>query len=100
MIQRETPRPCPFLAKIVLEDRRFRQARTYHHFSALSTLDARSHGRKGNCDPWQVVEGEEPYIIYKYGKEEKAFDTLVRLVARCAYALIGVDRARRKSYIL
>ena len=32
MIQREAPRPCPFLAKIVLEESRFRQARTYHHY--------------------------------------------------------------------
>jgi hypothetical protein len=45
------------------------------------------------------VEGEEPYIISKYSKEEKAFDTLMKLVTRCCYALIGVDRASRKPYI-
>jgi hypothetical protein len=44
------------------------------------------------------VEERNLLLLIKYGEEEKAFATLLRLVARCSYALIGVDHASRKPY--
>ncbi len=32
------------------------------------------------------MEERNLILLIKYAKEEKAFDTLVRLVARCSYA--------------
>jgi hypothetical protein len=45
------------------------------------------------------VEERNLILLIKYGKEEKAFDTLVRLVAGALMPLIGVDHASRKPYI-